>query len=143
MTRDFYDTLAQVLPVLMLALIWDSAYLDRLRGQRRASRRIDPQGVRLWTKPRVRVFIVTVAAVVMISLTLTIFVLADLIPDSTTLRIILTCGLIFVLSVLMTRIYYDVRDATATSADTAEAMVTEDPGSNEIDGTKDSGNNVD
>jgi hypothetical protein len=33
--RDFYATMAQ-LPVLLLALVWDSNYLQRLRNQRPA-----------------------------------------------------------------------------------------------------------
>ena len=40
LTSNFYPTLAQVLPVLLLALIWDSAYLMRLRRQRRPLRRM-------------------------------------------------------------------------------------------------------
>jgi hypothetical protein len=51
LTGNFYPTLAQVLPVLLLALIWDSAYLIRLRRQRRPLRRDDPAGVWFWTNP--------------------------------------------------------------------------------------------
>jgi len=115
MTRDFYDTLAQVFPVLLLALVWDSAYLDRLRGQRRPRRSIDPSGVRFWTKPRVRAYTLTVVVVVIASMTIITLVLADFIPDSFALRIILSCGLILVLATLLWRIYYDVLIATAAT----------------------------
>jgi hypothetical protein len=64
MYRDFYATIAQVLPVLLLALMWDSAYLLRLRRQHRPHRRTDPNGVWFWTKPRVRAYTLVVAAVV-------------------------------------------------------------------------------
>lgn len=30
---DFYTTIAQVLPLPLLALIWDSSFLARLRGR--------------------------------------------------------------------------------------------------------------
>lgn len=132
MTRDFYDTMAQVLPVLLLALIWDSAYLDRLRGQRRVSRRHDQDGVRFWTKPRVRAHILTVAVVVMVSIAITIMVLADLIPDSTALRVFLCCGVFFVLATLLTRIFYDVIDATSTKERDAAKSVSARPATDEF-----------
>jgi hypothetical protein len=131
-TRDFYDTMAQVLPVLLLALIWDSAYLDRLRNQRRVLRRLDPSGVRFWTHSRVRVYILTLAVVVIVSIALTIMVLADLIPDSTALRIILCCGLFLVLATLLTRIYYDVIAATTITEKGTEDPVSVSPGTDEI-----------
>lgn len=132
MTRDFYDTMAQVLPVLLLALIWDSAYLDRLRNQRRVLRRLDPNGVRFWTHSRVRVYILTLAVVVIVSIALTIMVLADLIPDSAALRIILCCGLFLVLATLLTRIYYDVIAATTITEKGTEDPVSVSPGTDEI-----------
>jgi hypothetical protein len=131
-TRDFYDTMAQVLPVLLLALIWDSAYLDRLRNQRRVLRRLDPNGVRFWTHSRVRVYILTLAVVVIVSIALTIMVLADLIPDSAALRIILCCGLFLVLATLLTRIYYDVIAATTITGKWTEDPVSVSPGTDEI-----------
>jgi hypothetical protein len=131
-TRDFYDTMAQVLPVLLLALIWDSAYLDRLREQRRVLRRLDPDGVRFWTHSRVRIYILTLAVAVIVSIALTIMVLADLIPDSTALRIILCGGLFLVLATLLTRIYYDVIAATSTTEKAAEKPVSVGPGPDEI-----------
>lgn len=114
---DFYTTMAQVLPLLLLALIWDSSFLDRLRGERRLSRRVDPAGVLFWTKPRVRVYTLTIAGVVIVSTGISILVLARFIPDSFTLRVILSCGLVLVLGTLLTRIYYDVIVATSTAAE--------------------------
>lgn len=35
---DFYATVAQVLPVLLLAFLWDSGFLHRLRDQRGPTR---------------------------------------------------------------------------------------------------------
>jgi hypothetical protein len=113
---DFYTTMAQVLPLLLLALLWDSSFLARLRGQRRLSRRVDPAGVLFWTKPRVRAYTLTIAAIVIGLTGISILVLANFIPDSFTLRVIMSCGLVLVLGTLLTRVYYDV--IVATSADT-------------------------
>lgn len=38
---DFYSTAAQVFPVILLALIWESRYLEKLHLERRLSRRED------------------------------------------------------------------------------------------------------
>jgi hypothetical protein len=52
-TDNFYSTLAQVLPLLLLAFIWESGFLARLRQQRRPPKKVDSAGVWFWTKPRV------------------------------------------------------------------------------------------
>jgi hypothetical protein len=114
---DFYTTMAQVLPLLLLALIWDSSFLDRLHGQRRPSRRVDPCGVLFWTKPRVRVYTLFVAVVVLGSMAVAVCEIAGFIPDSFTLRVVLSCGLALVLGTLLTRIWYDVIAATVTSGE--------------------------
>jgi hypothetical protein len=120
MATDFYTTLAQVLPLLLLALIWDSSYLERLRGQRRLSRRTDPDGVRFWTKPRVRAYILTITGIVVVSTAIAVLVLARLIPDSYALRVVLSCGLVIVLGTVLYRIYYDVLAATSTARELAD-----------------------
>jgi hypothetical protein len=109
---NFYATLAQVLPLLLLAFIWDSGFLVRLRRQRRLPRRVDSAGVWFWTKPRVRVYTLVVTGVVIISIAVTVLVLAGLIPDSSALRIALSAGLVLVLVTLLTRIAIDVIWAT-------------------------------
>jgi hypothetical protein len=109
---DYCTTMAQALPLLLLALIWDSSFLDRLRGQRRAPRRVDPSGVLFWTKPRVRAYTLFVAVVVLASTGVSVFELAGLIPDTFALRLVLACLLVLVLGTLLTRIWYDVLAAT-------------------------------
>ena len=116
LTSNFYPTLAQVLPVLLLALIWDSAYLIRLRRQRRPLRRDDPAGVWFWTKPRVRVYILGVTGETITSIAIIMLVLAGLIPDSQGLRIALSAGLILLLATIAVRIGVDVIRATAAHA---------------------------
>lgn len=112
MDENFYATLAQVLPLLLLAFIWDSGFLARLRRQRRLPRQVDPAGVRFWTKPRVRVYTLAVAGVEVVSTAVTMFVLGGLIPDSYPLRVALSGGLVLVLLTLLTRIVLDVLWAT-------------------------------
>jgi hypothetical protein len=116
-TSDFYDTLAQVMPLLLLALIWDSAYLDRLRRQRRELGGAGQDAVRFWSKPRVRAYLLAVAGVVVATTFVAIGVQARFIPDSFALRVVLACGLALVLGTLMYRIYYDVMSATTADAD--------------------------
>jgi hypothetical protein len=118
---DYYTTMAQVLPLLLLALIWDSSFLDRLRGQKRPSRRVDPSGVLFWTKPRVRIYTLFIAVVVLASTAIAIFELAGFIPDRFALRVVLACLLGLVLVTLLTRIWYDVIAATAATPPTAAA----------------------
>ena len=120
LTSNFYPTLAQVLPVLLLALIWDSAYLIRLRRQRRPLRRDDPAGVWFWTKPRVRVYILVVTGAAITSIAIIMLVLAGLIPDSLGLRIALSAGLILLLATLAVRIGADVIRATSATPPPAE-----------------------
>ena len=115
MADDYYTTMAQVLPLLLLALIWDSSFLDRLRGQQRRLRQVDPSGVLFWTKPRIRAYILFVAFVVLASMAVSLCELAGFIPDSFTLRVALACLLGLVLATIMTRIWYDVIAATASA----------------------------
>ena len=49
--RDFYATLAQVVPVLLLTIVWDRDWLADLPNRRRGS---GPDEVRFWTKSVVR-----------------------------------------------------------------------------------------
>jgi hypothetical protein len=111
--RDFYSTMAQVLPVLLLALMWDSNYLQRLRRQPRAPRRDDPaRGVIFWTKPRVRVYSLVLTAVIVAAVAVTFLVLADLTDDSVALRLALIGVLVLGLATLVVRIGGDVVSST-------------------------------
>jgi hypothetical protein len=126
MAGNFYSTLAQVLPLLLLAFIWDSGFLARLRRQRRLPRHVDPAGVRFWTKPRVRVYTLVVASVVVVSTAVTIFVLGGLIPDSYALKVTLSAGLVLILITLLIRITLDVLWATDAVPDSAPAEQSSD-----------------
>lgn len=114
MFRDFYATMAQVFPVLLLAFAWESRYLEKLKTQTRRPRRIDPSGVWFWTKPRVRVYSLTVVGVIVTDIALTILVLAGACPDLLAIRIFLVTGLVLILSTLMVRMSVDIVEATRT-----------------------------
>lgn len=131
MGSEFYATLAHVLPILLLALMWDSEYLVRLRRQRRLPRRMDPAGVRFWTKPRVRIYILIVTGETVASTAVCILVLAGLIPNSLALRVVLSVGLVLLLMTLLTRIAVDVVAATRASQPQSSEPQSSEPQSSE------------
>jgi len=110
--RDFYATMAQVLPVLLLALVWESNYLQRLRAQSRLSRRVDPAGVWFWTKPRVRMYLLFVVTVLLSGIAISLLVLAGALADMAWLRFVLVGGLLLALVTLLVRIGTDIVGAT-------------------------------
>lgn len=123
MFRDFYSTIAQVQPVLLLALMWDSGYLQRLRQQPRVSRRVDPDGVRFWTKPRVRAYSLVVTGVLVTGTAVAMLVLGGMIADSKPVRAALAAGLVLALGTVLTRISVDVVTATAVTPATDQPAV--------------------
>lgn len=111
--RDFYSTMAQVFPVLMLALVWESSFLEQLRRHARPPRSLDhPSGVKFWTKPRVRIWIIGIVVAATAELSLSVLVLAGALPDTVALRAVVLAGLGVVLASLLTRAIVDTLDAT-------------------------------
>src|SRR5262249_35045179 len=105
MTRDFYATVAQVLPVLLLALVFESRHLERIRSEQRRSRRVDPvNGVLFWTKVRVRVYLLSVAVMMLGDTGLCVLTLAGWVPDSVPLRAAVVTGVILAVGTLLFRI---------------------------------------
>lgn len=118
--RDYYETVAQVLPVLLLALVFDSGYLERLKAHPRRLRRDDPSGgVRFWTKPRVRIYALFLAAVVLVDTGSCVLMLAGGIPDSIALRVLVACGMGIALASLLFRIAVHIIEATGDEPDRA------------------------
>ena len=118
MSRDFYSTAAQVLPVLLLALVWESRYLEALPLQHRRHRRDDPaHGVRFWTKPRVRIYALTVATVTLGATVICLLVVAGVLPNWTTLGLITIVGLLLASVSLLYRIWTDIIEATRPTFD--------------------------
>jgi hypothetical protein len=105
---DFYTTLSQVLGVLVLSLMWDSQYLQRLRGQ-------DRSRVLFWTKPRVRIYSLVVAVALIAGIGAAMSVLGGFLDDTTPLRVSLFGVLGLGLATLLTRLSADIITATRTS----------------------------
>ncbi|WP_239334610.1 hypothetical protein [Frankia sp. CiP3] len=113
---ELYTTIAQTTPVLLLALMWDSAYLDRVRTEHRPARGDGPAGF-FWTKPRVRIFILSIAVLVMSTLLLDVLVLARAVADVALVRVTVVGGLVVVMGALLFRIWVDVLRATDARSD--------------------------
>ncbi|WP_165944437.1 hypothetical protein [Micromonospora sp. KC213] len=116
MFPDFYATAAQVLPVLLLALIWESRFLDRLAEQNRRPRRTDPDGVLFWTRPRVRAYSLFIVVTIMAGTALALLVLAGAVPPGPASRAVLTVCVLLALATLLTRVVVDVVAATRSPA---------------------------
>ncbi|MET7469922.1 hypothetical protein ACFYON_19305 [Micromonospora sp. NPDC005686] len=126
---DLYATAAQVLPVLLLALIWESRFLDRLREQNRRRRSEDPDGVLFWTRPRVRAYSLFIVATIVTGTALALLVLAEVLPHGPALRAGVTACVLLALATLLTRVVVDVLAATRRDAEpgVAEPSVTAPP----------------
>src|SRR5262245_59272407 len=98
--------MAQVFPVLMLAIVWESAYLERLRGKPR-------EHYRFWTMSRVRAWTILVIVVTVLAMAVIALVLADVLHDSGVLRGLVLVGLACVLGTLLVRGVVDTVDATS------------------------------
>lgn len=112
---DFYVAVASVMPILLLALLWDSGFLRRLRTEQRTLRRPGtrvPGDVLFWTKGRVRVYAMFITASVLCAIGAAALVLADILPDTTGTRITETIVLLLELLTLFTRIAVDLAAAT-------------------------------
>ncbi|WUH98455.1 hypothetical protein OHR68_33895 [Spirillospora sp. NBC_00431] len=111
--QEFYTTLAQVYPVLLLALLWDSRYLENLRGQERRRRSDDPvDGVKFWTKGRVRAYTILLTALIIVGLGTVVLALAGLFGDSVVLRAFLAGTVVLALATLLVRVWAQVVVAT-------------------------------
>jgi hypothetical protein len=108
---EFYATVAQIIPVLLLALLWESAYLDRLRAEPRPARGRGTSGY-FWTKPRIRAFILSVTTAVMLALFTDVLVLVGVVSDTPFVRGVVVAGLVIVMGTLFFRIWVDVVRAT-------------------------------
>jgi hypothetical protein len=102
---DFYGTTAQVIPVLLLALIWESGYLDRLKKQ-------DRSNYKFWKKSRVRKWGIFMAVSALSAEAAMMLVLADVIDEGTIPRWIGLVGLGVLIGSLVVRLITDVLDAT-------------------------------
>ncbi len=109
---EFYAAMGQVLPVLLLAVVWESRFLDRLKTELRPKLQADGSRGWFWTKPKVRTYSLFVSLVILIAIGLTGLVLAQVIPDSRLLRLAVLAALFLTLGTLLTRLWVDIILAT-------------------------------
>lgn len=115
MPRDYYATSAQVLPILLLALLWDSRFLENVATESRAARRHDPEkGVLFWTRRRVRIYSLVVATAITINTGICLLVLVGLVGDSPLVRGLVLSGTALALGTLLTRAYVEIIKATGS-----------------------------
>lgn len=123
MLRDYYATTAQVLPILLLALLWDSRFLDNVATESRSPRRLDPErGVLFWTRRRVRIYSLVVATAIMINIGICLLVLVGWVGDSPLLRGLVLAGTTLALGTLLTRAYVEIIKATGDLSPPAVAQ---------------------
>lgn len=107
--RDFYATLAQVLPVLLLTVVWDRDWLTQLATRTRGSA---PGQVRIWGKTLVRRYTLFLTTVQLASIAACLLVLAGAFADSVALRVLLVLAAAMALVTLLVRISAGVIKAT-------------------------------
>ncbi|MGR7026208.1 hypothetical protein [Geodermatophilus sp. URMC 62] len=104
---DFYTTLAQVLPVLLLTIVWDRDYLDEPRTRNDAD-------VVFWTRNIVRWYSVALSTILILGIAICLLVLARVLPDADWVRGGLTGVTALALLTLSVRIGARVVQATTT-----------------------------
>jgi hypothetical protein len=105
---DFYATSAQVIPVLLRALVWESGYLTRLRAENRSS------GF-FWTKPRVRAWGLFMSVTAIGGEASALLVLADIAAPGLVTKGFSLLGMAALLGSLAVRLVSDILSATAGS----------------------------
>jgi hypothetical protein len=122
--REFYTTTAQVLPVLMLAFLWESRFLIKLRTEVRPPKRVDRvSGVLFWSKTRVRYFLITVATTTVLGTATSVLTLSGILPDSVLLRTVVSGCVLLALGTLLTRVVIDITDATTLTTADKSALI--------------------
>jgi len=101
---DFYATTAQVIPVLLLALIWESKYLDSLKDPTRTAW--------FWKKTQVRIWALFMSVAAVAGEVAALLVLADIVDPGDVPRWIAIVGLASLLGSLLVRLTTDILDAT-------------------------------
>jgi hypothetical protein len=102
----FYETMAHVLALLLLAIVWESHYLDRLRQESDDDRRF-------WKKRRVRIYVVFLGAVVLGAIGVCTAVLSKHVDDNCVaaeIFVLFATGLMLV--TMFVRVFYDIKSAT-------------------------------
>jgi hypothetical protein len=104
---DFYATTAQVIPVLLLALVWESGYLERLKKE-------DRTNGYFWTKPRVRAWGLIMSGAALVGETAMLLVLADAVGDGILAKGLGLAGVAALLGSLGVRLIVDIVAGTSS-----------------------------
>jgi hypothetical protein len=103
---DYYATTAQVIPVLLLALVWESGYLPRLKTENRANAPV-------WTKRNVRLWGLFMSAAAVFGEIAMFAVLADIAHPADFWKGAGLVGVAALLGSLCVRLCVDILNATA------------------------------
>jgi hypothetical protein len=101
---DLYSTAAQVIPVLLLALAWDSKYLDRLRDEPRESV--------FWRKPRVAIWSYFGTGAALLAEAVCLLVVSSVLDPGVVAKGLTLVGIGALIGSIWTRIYVDIHRGT-------------------------------
>src|SRR4051794_32009965 len=102
---EFYATTAQVIPVLLLALTWESNYLNRVKKEDRRNKRVFTKGVVRWWS----IFAVTVA---LLGEAMMVLVLANVVSSGDGAKSLGVSGVGVLIGSMIVRVFSEIWDAT-------------------------------
>jgi hypothetical protein len=105
---DYFASAAQVIPVLLLALVWESNYLQMVKSEALEHRRF-------WTQARIRLWSRVILPYSIATEGLAFAVLAGWVDDSGIQRGVVAAGLAGLLVTLLVRMISDVDQHTRPS----------------------------
>jgi hypothetical protein len=108
--RDLYATIAQVLPVIVLALIFDTRYFDRLGAEDDPAATVAEH--KIWKLSVIRWYTPVVAFIILADTAFCLVVLTNLVTDATWTRWVAVAGAGVALGNLFGRIWIIVDRAT-------------------------------
>lgn len=102
---DFYATTAQVIPVLLLALVFESGYFNRIKDEDRSNNAV-------FTKPVVRWWSLFMIAAALAGEAAMMLVLADIVDGGVVPKAFALTGVTALLGSMAVRLTVDIWDAT-------------------------------
>lgn len=113
---DFYGTTAQVIPVLLLALVWESGYLDRLKTE-------DRSNYPVFKKPVVRWWGLFMIAAALVGEATMVLVLAGVFGGGDVAKAFGIAGVAALIGSMAVRLCVDVWKATSEDGSPAAATL--------------------
>jgi hypothetical protein len=98
---DFYNTSAQVIPVLVLALAWESNYPQQLANEDRTTG--------FWKMKRVAAWSYFCTAAAVFAEAMCLLVVASIVDPGVIPKIVAFAGLTALIGSLLTRVFADIR----------------------------------